>query len=548
MTMMVSLLRNMRISYRLFLLLALAATGTLILSMVSLNSYYDRLLLDKQEQLQNLVLSAQSLVEGYKDEAQSGKLSHEQAKSQAQSALNKMRYNGKDYFFIFDSSLNMVNHPIKPALNGQPVGHIKDSQGKPLFVEMLNAVKKSDNGFVDYYWHNPATNNEEAKLSYVTLVKDWNWIIGTGVYTTDINDELQSAIIDYGIIVSILAIPLMLLFVLINWSIVSPIKATNAALHNIASGDGDLTQRLDDTGKDEIAVLAKGFNEFVAKTATMLRGFQPLADSLQRNQSSLQENVSHSSQVVNQLEDESNCIATAIKQMVASTEEVTVGAQSAAGAADQANAEAVQGQSVVSNTINQINELSHQLDATSAITQEFKVHSEQVGKILEVIRGIAEQTNLLALNAAIEAARAGEHGRGFSVVADEVRNLASRTQESTNEISVIIDSIQQGVINVTTSSDRCQLTAEQSSTAARQAGESFETILQSITTIVEMNTHIATAAEEQSAVAREVERNIVNISEMTGETVKGIEGTSYTSEELSLASQTINKNLMQFKV
>lgn len=548
MTMMVKLLRNMRISYRLFLLLALAAAGTLILSMVSLNSYYDRLVIDKEDQLKNLVLSAQSLVEGYQKEAASGLLTQKQAKAHAISALNKMRYNGKDYFFVFDSSLKMIEHPIKPALNGKPVGQIKDTNGKLLFVEMLNTVKKSGNGFVDYYWHNPANDTVAEKLSYVSLVNDWNWIIGTGVYVTDISDELQSAITDYAIVVIILAVPLMLLFVLINWSIVSPINVTNAALHNIATGDGDLTQRLDDKGKDEIAVLAKGFNSFVEKTATMLRDFGPLTESLQNSQSSLQENVAHSSLLVNQLEEESNSISVAIKQMVTSTEEVTIGAQSAASAADQANHEAVQGQVVVTGTIEKITELSQQLDATSAITQEFKDHSEQVGKILEVIRGIADQTNLLALNAAIEAARAGEHGRGFSVVADEVRNLASRTQQSTNEISVIIDSIQQGVENVTNSSDLCQERAQQSSTAAKQAGESFETILQSITTILEMNTHIATAAEEQSTVVREVESSIVNISKTTSETVQGIEGTSSTSEELSLASVTINQNLEQFKV
>lgn len=545
---MVGILRNLRISYRLCLLMFLAALGTLILSVVSLDSYQQRLRFDKEEKIKSLVQSSHSLIEGFKSEVSTGVLTMEQAKRQAKDALEKIRYNGKGYFFIFDTSLIMVMHPYDPSLNGKSVAHVKDSHGKALFTEFINTLNQSGQGFVDYYWRNPATDSDAAKLSYIKLVDGWDWVIATGVYLDDIEDEFQSAIIEYAIVVVILSVPMLLFFVLINWSIVAPINATNKALLNIASGDGDLTQRLEEHGKDEIAIMAVGFNKFSAKTAEMIRDLQPLADTLEQSQSKLIDNMTHSSRLVNKLEEESNSIATAVNQMLATTDEVASSAQHAASSAEHANSEAVQGQTVVNNTSLEIKELSSQLDLTSSITQELSQQSEQIGNILDVIRGIADQTNLLALNAAIEAARAGEHGRGFSVVADEVRTLASRTQESTNEINVIIESIQQAVKDVTNSSSLCQQRAQQSSSAAQQAGKSFEGILKAIGTIVDMNTHIATAAEEQSVVVREVDRNIVNITQMTHDTARGIEVTSDASKELSQASSTITSTLVQFKV
>ncbi|NRA85605.1 MAG: methyl-accepting chemotaxis protein, partial [Gammaproteobacteria bacterium] len=319
---MIRLLRKIRISYRLLLLMALAALGTMILSFVSLNSYQQRLHIDKQQNIKTLVQSAHSLVEGLKSDVASGTLSLDQAQSQAISALEKMRYNGKDYFFIFDTAPTMIMHPYKPSLNGKAVGGVKDTHDKLLFIAMVNAVKGSGGGFVDYYWHNPATNSNAPKLSYVKLVNGWDWIIGTGVYIDDIDDELQSAVIKYGIVVFILAVPLLLAFVLINWSIIAPITATNKALLNIASGDGDLTQRLDEDGDDEITTLACGFNQFSSKTSNMIRELQPLADTLEQSQADLTDNVTHSSSLVKQLESESSSIATAVTQMLSTTEEV----------------------------------------------------------------------------------------------------------------------------------------------------------------------------------------------------------------------------------
>lgn len=538
----------MRISYRLFILLVLAAAGTLILSMVSLDSYQQRLLFDKQEKIKTLVQSVHSLVEGFKADAATGLITAEQAKINAVDALEKMRYNDKDYFFIFDTAPTMVMHPYKPALNGKPLSHVKDTQGKALFIDMLNTVKESGQGYVEYYWHNPATNSDASKLSYVKLVEGWDWIIGTGVYLNDIDNELTSAVLDYGIVVTILSVPLFLSFLLINWSIVAPINATNEALLNIASGDGDLTQRLDERGNDEIAVLASGFNRFTDKTAKMIRDLQPLADTLNHSQSKLVNNVTQSSTLMNSLEQESKSIATAANQMLLSAEEVASSAVCAASEVEHASEEAAKGHTVVNNTALEIRELSNQLDLTSSITQELTRQSDQIGNILDVIRSIAEQTNLLALNAAIEAARAGEHGRGFSVVADEVRTLASRTQESTDEINKIIESIQQAVKEVTSSSGACQQRAHQSSIAAEEAGQSFEGILAAISTIVDMNSHIATAAEQQSVVVREVDSNIANITQMAHDSARGIKVTSGASNELSEASAIITSTLAQFKV
>ena len=545
---MVKMLRKIRISYRLFLLLIIAAIGTLILSGISLSEYQQRLVYEKQAKLKNLVESAHSLINGYQAQEQSGELTRDQAQARAKEAVEQMRYDGKDYFFIFDMTPTMVMHPYKPALNGKPVGHVKDPDGKALFIEMVQKVRQHGEGYVDYLWHNPTIDAVAPKSSFVKAVKGWDWIIGTGVYLDDVDEEMNATIINYLIVVALLSIPLLLLFILINWSIVSPLKDTNRALRNIASGEGDLTQRLDEQGEDEIALMAKGFNQFSAKTAAMIRDLQPMAKNLDHSQSQLAENVTESSSLASQLEGESNNIATAVNQMLATTEEVASSAQQAASSADQANQEAAQGQDVVKQTISAIEQLSRELDSTGAVTDELSQHSEQIGNILDVIRSIADQTNLLALNAAIEAARAGEHGRGFSVVADEVRTLASRTQDSTNEIHTLIETIQQAVRAVTQSAAQCQQQAQQSSDTAHQAGESLNRILSAITNIADMNTQIATATEEQSVVTKEVDRNITNISQMSYDSARGIEITSNASDELAEASTTISATLEQFKV
>jgi methyl-accepting chemotaxis protein len=249
-----------------------------------------------------------------------------------------------------------------------------------------------------------------------------------------------------------------------------------------------------------------------------------------------------------QQQSETSQVVTAMNEMTATVQEVARHATEAAAAASNADHASVDGKKVVLSTMNAIEALSSEVHSAANVISQLEKDSENIGTVLDVIKGIAEQTNLLALNAAIEAARAGEQGRGFAVVADEVRTLASRTQQSTQEIQTMIENLQVGAQSAVKVMDESRAKAEDSVSQAAKAGGSLEEITHSVSQINDMNTQIATAAEEQSAVAEEINRNIVNISEIVDRTADGANQTSIASEELASLAAQLQQLVNQFKV
>ena len=334
----------------------------------------------------------------------------------------------------------------------------------------------------------------------------------------------------------------------ITRGILTPLQATNNILKDIAEGEGDLTIRVPVDTNDEVGELGTSFNAFVEKLQSIIGEISDASSQMASASKEMTEIVEQTSTGIGKQKQETSMVATAITEMTTTVLEVANNAEGASSAAGKANNEAKEGRQIVHGTVEAITDLATSIENSASVMEELKKNSADIGTVLDVIKSIAEQTNLLALNAAIEAARAGEQGRGFAVVADEVRTLAQRTQQSTTEIESLIDNLQNGaeqaVKVMTKSREQTDLSVEK----AQHAGQSLSSITQSVETILQMNTQIATASEEQSAVSEEIQRNVANIQSIAEETSAGAEQTNNASAELARLGGQLSTLVGQFKI
>lgn len=319
-------------------------------------------------------------------------------------------------------------------------------------------------------------------------------------------------------------------------------------LRDMADGEGDLTSRLEVTGTDEFGKLSEEFNKFVSKLQTAIAEVLSIGDMLSGTSKVLEEGSRKSSNIVDKQRQEISMAATAINEMGATIMEVARNTNDAADRARTAQGRADEGQQVVRLLVRGVESLAQDMQSSANAIQALKEDTVNVGTVLEVIRGIAEQTNLLALNAAIEAARAGEQGRGFAVVADEVRTLAQRTQQSTQEIRDVIEQLQQGADAAV---ERMNASREQVNTSVKQvqtAGDALDQISEVVQAIVDLNIQIAAAAEEQSTVTEEVNRNMHNITHQTDETAESASSAADSAQQTRELAEHLGDVLARFKV
>lgn len=351
---------------------------------------------------------------------------------------------------------------------------------------------------------------------------------------------------------ALIAVAVIILFlflsVFVAKGISAPIERISQALSQIAKGEADLRQRLPVESKDELGALASNFNAFTGQLHSIIQQVQQschlLRDKVQEvNKLSKQTSVELTVQ-----RDKTIQVATAVTQMGATIEEIARNATETASAAQDASAKVAEGDTVVKETIGYIEQLATEMTTSAKVINELAQHAESIGSILSVIRGISEQTNLLALNAAIEAARAGEQGRGFAVVADEVRSLAMRTQDSTEEIQQMIEKLQNGSANAVKAIETGRLQMDKSVASSTKAGEALGAIDQSVDIIESMSTQVATATEEQNVVVNDINNNVVGISDVTASTSDAADRSLNACEALYQLTKDLDAAVCRFKV
>ncbi|WP_276669172.1 methyl-accepting chemotaxis protein [Thalassolituus oleivorans] len=365
---------------------------------------------------------------------------------------------------------------------------------------------------------------------------------------TSSNQSAQQAL-TLGVLVTVVT---LIILIAVAWSTSRSIRtAVVGLLHSlkdIASGEGDLTRRIEKTSQDEIGDVVDWFNQFVDKLhrsiGEVVRSTRPLA-SVSDDLGSL---TNETSQITERQSRAAEQVSGVVEEMVGSVKAVSLNASSAAKAAQEADSTAKQGRAIVNETVKSINSLAGEVERASEVIRQLEADTANVGSILDVIKGIAEQTNLLALNAAIEAARAGEQGRGFAVVADEVRTLASRTQDSTQEIQTVIEQLQaaaRSAVDVMSSSkERAQTSVNQ----AAKTDESLQAITEKVESITTMNNQIAAATDRQEKAAYSIKENVVGIRETSEIAMASMQKVEAASKALTDISRTLQTVTDQFKV
>ncbi|ELA3112327.1 methyl-accepting chemotaxis protein [Vibrio vulnificus] len=357
----------------------------------------------------------------------------------------------------------------------------------------------------------------------------------------------QSITFLYGIAAIAIVIGLLFSFV-ITRSLIVKVQRTTNVLQDIAQGEGDLTIRVPTSGNDELDVLAGHYNTFAGKLQHTIRQMSEAAAQMLQAAEILALKARDTQSEVREQQSQAQVAASAMTEMSASAQEVSASAQQAADLSQSTAASATQGSKVVMEATQSMQKLNEQIASAGDTVEQLRADSEQIGTVLDVIRSIAEQTNLLALNAAIEAARAGEQGRGFAVVADEVRSLASRTQESTEEIQTIIGSLQQRAELANKAMHQSRQSAEQTAEQVHSAESALTSITGFITQINDSIGQISTAANQQAIASDEVSVNVNNMSDISEKTLVQSSETTESAQAMKRLGEQVNQLLKQFKV
>ncbi|MFM4703116.1 methyl-accepting chemotaxis protein [Aeromonas bivalvium] len=532
-------LGDIAVSRKLMLLLSVALLGFIALLLLSASALHRNLMSEREARLQAVLDLAMSRIQTL-----ATTLPAPEAQAQAKAMLDSMRFDGDNYLFVLDESRKVVVHPAKPELVGRLMGE-PGIAAEAHWLRMVDLGKGGQQGRLEYQWRSPS-GETAGKMTLVAGYQPWGWILGSGLLLQDIEDTIWSQYALMGGATLLVILLMGLLGMAISRSIVNPLAEINKAMARVAAGD--LVVSIPVHGKDELGTVARCTNQGLDAIRRALleasQGARNVADAALRIAASAEQ----TNQAVNSQRDQLAQLATAMNEMSATISDVAGHAENTARDTQDATNEAGLGNEDVHASVHGIQALATEVEQATHQVNRLKEGVMQIGEVTAVISAISDQTNLLALNAAIEAARAGEQGRGFAVVADEVRQLASRTRHSTEEIQSTITQLQQRAVTAASAMDTSRKLAESSVGQSEKAGQDLSLIVSHIQHVSDMATQIATAAEQQSMVAEDMNRNVSGINDSALEMSQAASQLAQESELLAGLSRSLDERLAAFRL
>ncbi|ENM5765557.1 cache domain-containing protein [Vibrio mimicus] len=476
---------------------------------------------------------------------------------EALTVLREIQFGQNGYIFGYDSQGTRLLLGKSTNGLGENFMNMQDTQGNYLIRDLIKNARLDQ--FTTYYFPKPGEQTPLPKLSYSVYLPQWDLTIGTGFYTDDVDAEiaamearaeqqLEHGLYTLGSITAVIVVLVSIMAILINRSIMRPLELFDASISSFASGDADLTARMENFSVPEFAKLSSNFNRFVESLQNIIKRVNQVGQQVVEETNAMSQRAAQVDSLASNQREETEQVATAMTEMTTTAQEISSNANNAAQSARDAEDNATDVHKIVNAAARSVQSLAEEVAGASSVIAKLEGDVNNITSSLAVIQDIAEQTNLLALNAAIEAARAGEQGRGFAVVADEVRKLASRTQESTQEIHTMIQQLKSGSDAAVKAMESSQQRSISTVQEANAAAEALQKIQASIGTIMDMNALIATATEEQSIVGQEISQRIVVISDQSSESATLANQNRQGSQTLNGRAHELYELVARFKV
>ncbi len=440
------------------------------------------------------------------------------------------------FVYLVSEDGDVTLHPDK-SISGK--AKLRDLPGMATVSDRLLSSKQ--------YLQLESTLDGQATLVASIPIPSLGYKVIAQMPKQELYSELHEVILTTTLISLAIAIVFILLIILLVKNTIKPIKTIAQHLLDIGNRGGDLTLRLEENRNDEVGDLSRGFNGFVDKLNTIIKQVKVSGDALESTVTQVTENISNTNDRTHEQQSKTELVATAVNQMGSTVLEIARNANDAANYTQTTKEEAASGLGVLKSTIENIHALAKAMNDSEDVVRALAKEVDTISNVLDVIRGISEQTNLLALNAAIEAARAGEQGRGFAVVADEVRTLASRTHNSIEEIRLTIEKLQTGASSAVESMHSGKSLTQQGVQLATDAGQSLDTISANIEKINDMNHQVAVATEQQTSVTEDINQNVTSIADLAKTNANDVKSCKNSCEKMHQLSSDLIQLMKQFK-